>query len=69
MLAKMGKRLSPDSLVGQLAVLKIFKWWWWAKLYTVTNHTGMGTFNMLWQWTSTLAAASYARRGLGIGRQ
>jgi hypothetical protein len=26
MLAKMGKRLSPDSLVGQLAVLKIFKW-------------------------------------------
>jgi len=26
MLAKMGSRLSPDSLVGRLAVLKIFKW-------------------------------------------
>jgi hypothetical protein len=26
MLAKMGSRLSPDSIVGQLAVLKIFKW-------------------------------------------
>ena len=26
MLAKMGSRLSPDSFVGRLAVLKIFKW-------------------------------------------
>lgn len=26
MLAKMGARLSPDSLVGRLAALKIFKW-------------------------------------------